>query len=330
MRYPITSMLLCLVVFAILALGCRGCPPKPPPPNSNGNASPESSAKPSTKTPSDSTVRRVGANVMAGENAPLTLLTDDEPHDLTTGTKVNTDPQGEARLELAGCDTVYLFQLSKMSYAPCSKSDSISAGVSCLEGGTAVYNSECAGRIEQLIQTPTQNITPKGTWFSVTYFPDQQMTITLVMKGSVEVRPVISMENRTLGEPVVVSEGQTYATVPAKPGQEDFGHIADLREVRSAADLPAELKMQLSPWADRIQKHAKEDGVAFDKSVFSNQSGWPIDCDCGHVQAGLLTKQYYEACLKRQLELIDQYRRNGTVTGTCDGVAQGPDAKPKG
>jgi hypothetical protein len=250
--------------------------------------------------------------------------------------QVSTDPNGEALLKLSGCAKVYVFQETSITYAACSKSES-GTNARCLSRGTAVFNSECAGRVKQVIQTPTQSLTPNGTWFSVTYLPDQQLTITVVMKGTVEIRPVINMEDRTLGDHVVVSEGQTYATVPEKAGQEDAGHLAELRRVRPASEMPDGLKDGLQPWLDRIKKHAEEDGVSFDQNAFivqqtslSSQQGRPVDCDCGHVDAGILTKQYYEVCLKRQLALIDEYRRTGKVTGTCDSIAQGPNAKPKG
>ncbi len=324
MKYPIRSMLLCLMVFAILALGCRGCPPKPPPPNANGDASPGPSAKPSPKGPSDSTVRRVGANVMAGENAPLPVLTDDEAHDLAPGTKVNTDPQGEARLELAGCDSVYLFQLSKMSYAPCSKSDSISSGVSCMEGGTAVYNSECAGRIEQIIQTPTQSITPRGTWFSVTYLPEQQLTITVVLKGSVEVRPVIDIENRTLGEPITIDAGQYSMTMPdARANQEDYD-TTHLRQPKNIRDSLSEVNKYLKPWLDRIRKHAEEDKVDRQSYAFTAD----IDCDCEHLDPGLLNREYRLQCIRAEAEAWKKFYDTGEM-GKCDSVAQGPNARPK-
>lgn len=330
MKRSTKSFLTGLFVFAVVALGCRSCPP-PTPPNNNGGSSPGPTTSPTaTMSQSNATVRRVDSNVMAGESAPLPLLTDNNPHDLVPRARVSTDANGEARLELAGCDIVYLFQLSKITYATCSKSESISGSVNCLEGGTAVYNSECAGRIEQIIQTPTAEIVPKGTWFCVTYVPERQLTVTWVMKGTVEVRPVMDMERRELGEPILISAGQSSAVITLRPGAEDFGQIAELRRAKPASEMPDWVKETLAPWLDRIKKHADADGVTFDRNAFSSKQGWPIDCDCGHVEAGILTKQYYDECLKTQLALIDQYRKTGVVSGACNPVAQGPNAKPKG
>lgn len=320
MRYPIRSMLLCLLVFAVLALGCRGCPPQPPPPNTNGNASPGPTAKSSTSTKSDSRVSRVDANVMAGDSAPLSPLTDNEPHDLTPGTRVNTDPQGEARLELSGCDVVYLFRSSTMAYAPCSKSDSRSGGISCLEGGTAVYNSECAGRVEQVMQTPTQNITPRGTWFSVTYLPDRQLTITIVLKGSVEVRPVINIENRTLGEPMIIKEGQYSMTMPDSQADQQDYDVAKFREPKATRDSLSELNKYLKPWLDRIRKHADEDKIPRQSYAFTAD----VDCDCERLEFGSRLP-----CIRGEAEVWKRYYETGEL-GKCDPQAQGPNARPRG
>lgn len=338
MKRSTVSLLVSGAVLAVLILGCKGCPPEPERPNVNRptpSVSPAVSPTPN-KTASESTYRRVESNVLAGENDSLRPLTDDEWHDLLKQTQVNTDTNGEARLKLSGCMEVYLFQKSKMSSSPCSKSESAGTNANCLHGGTAVYNSDCATRVGQVIsepvnQTPNADITSTGTWFSVTYLPDQQLTIVVVLKGSVQVRPVLNAENRLLGEPVVVSEGHSNATILLRPGQEDFGQIANLRQPKSFAEMPESMKANLQPWLDRIAQHAKADGIAFDASVFTaRQQGSPIDCDCNHVEAGLLTRQYYNECLKTQSALMDQYRKTGKVVGTCNSVAQGPNARPKG
>jgi hypothetical protein len=267
---------------------------------------------------------------MAGDSTPPPTLTDNEPHDLPPRTQVLTDPNGEAFLELSGCTAAYLFQKSNMTYDQCSRAERRSGNAACLQGGTAVFNSECAGRVEQIIQTPTADITPTGTWFCVMYLPDQQLTVTLVMKGSVEVRPVIDMEGRKLGEPSVISAGQSSAVITLKPGAEDFGQIAELRRPKPASEMPDWIKEKLAPWLDRIKKHADADGVTFNRDAFTSPQGLPIDCDCGHVEFGLLTREYRAECMKTQQALIEEYRRTGKVTGTCNSVAQGPNARPKG
>lgn len=325
MKDPKLSLLLAFLVFFLLALGCRGCPPKTDGPSINVNSSPPPAASPSVSKPAtDSTVKRVEANVMAGTDQPLPLLTDDEPHDFLARAQVSTDSNGEALLKLSGCMRVYLFQTSSITYASCSKAESASGNARCQTGGTAVYNSECAGRIEQVIQTPTEDITPKGTWFSVTYLPDRRLTITLVLKGSVEVRPVTEIENRTLGEPITINAGQYSMTMPdAQANQQDYD-TANLRQPKNVRDSLSEVNRYLKPWLDRIRKHAEEDKVDRQSYAFTAD----IDCDCEHLDAGLLNREYRLQCIRAEAEIWRKFYDTGEM-GKCDSVAQGPNARPK-
>jgi PASTA domain-containing protein len=65
-----------------------------------------------------------------------------------------------------------------------------------------------------------------------------------------------------------------------------------------------------------------------DKAIDNFSVAGFINCDCEHVEAGLLTNQYRDQCKKAETALIDQFKQTGTVTGKCDSVAQGPNAKP--
>src|SRR5207249_6171657 len=139
------------------------------------------------------------------------------------------------------------------------KSESTGGNSNCQSAGTAVYNSSCADRIEQVIQTPTADIIPRGTWITVTYLPDQQLTITLVLKGSAEVRPVIDIENRKMGEPATINEGQFYLTVPDERRDQNDEQSSNLRQVKNVSEAPAMVNRYLKPWLDRIKTHAEED-----------------------------------------------------------------------
>jgi hypothetical protein len=256
---------------------------------------------------------------MAGENDPLPMLTDDNWHDLLSQTQVSTDTNGEARLRLSGCMTVYLFQTSKMVYAPCSKSESAGANANCLKGGTAVYNSECAGRIEQLIQTPTADISPRGTWITVAFLEDKQLTITVVMKGSAEVRPVIDMGTRSLGEPTTINEGQySMTTTDQQANRQDF-EIAKLRQPKSLGEMPTELRTYLKPWMDRIQKHATQDELPRQSYAFTAD----IDCDCAQLEFGSRLP-----CVRGEAQMWKRFYETGDM-GKCDPETSGPNARPK-
>ena len=322
-RFP-TSLLACFFLFAFLIVGCRGCPPK-----SGGDDTRSPSPRPSasataSKVAGESTIKRVMANVMAGATDPLPLLTDDEWHDLVSKTQVSTDNNGEARLKLSGCMTVYLFQTSRVTYAACSKSESTGGNSNCQSAGTAVYNSSCAGRIEQVIQTPTADIIPRGTWITVTYLPDQQLTITVVLKGSAEVRPVIDIENRKLGEPATINEGQFYLTVPDERRDQDDEQSSNLRQAKNVSDGPAMLNKYLKPWLDRIRTHAEEDQIERRSYAFTAD----IDCDCEHVDAGLLTREYRLQCIRAEAQAWRQFYETGEL-GKCDPVTKGPNARVK-
>lgn len=64
-----------------------------------------------------------------------------------------------------------------------------------------------------------------------------------------------------------------------------------------------------------------------------------VNCDCEHVDAGLLTGPYRDQCMKSEKELREKVAndtfkvtvKDDLITGgdVCDGVTQGPNAWPK-
>jgi hypothetical protein len=65
-----------------------------------------------------------------------------------------------------------------------------------------------------------------------------------------------------------------------------------------------------------------------DKAIDNFSVSVLVNCDCEHVDFGLLTTQYRNQCKKAEQALIDQFRQTGTVMDKCDSVAQGPNARP--
>ena len=318
------SLIVCFFVFLFLIAGCRGCPPRR---DSDGPPQPPVSISPgmSPSPPLDTkgTVQRISAGVMAGDSAPLPLLNDDAPRPLTLGTQVSTDPNGEALLTL-DCMKVFLFQIGKMTYGNCSKSESTGGNAICQTGGTAVYNSACAGRIEQIIRTPTVQVAPRGTWIIVAYLPDQQLTVTCVLKGSAEVRPVTNIDKQSLGESALVSEGQFYLTVPDDKRDQNIEQSNYLRQPKNVSEAPGLIHKYLEPWLDRIQRHAKIDEIPRKSYAFTAD----INCDCEHVEAGLLTRDYRLQCIRAEAAAWARFYETGEL-GKCDAVAQGPNARLK-
>ena len=318
------SLIACLFVFLFLIAGCRGCPPERgpngPPPQPGVSPSPGLSPPPAD---TKGTVQRISAGVRAGDSEPLPFLTDNAPRPLTLRTQVSTDPNGEALLTL-DCMKVFLFQIGKMTYGNCSKSESTGGNAFCQTGGTAVYNSACAGRIEQIIRTPTVQVAPRGTWIIVTYLPDQQLTVTCVLKGSAEVRPITDIDTQSLGEPVMVSEGQFYLSVPDDRRNQNDEQSNYLRQPRNIREAPALIHKYLKPWLDRIERHAKIDEIPRASYAFTAN----IDCDCDHVEAGLLTREYRLQCIRTEAAAWVRFYETGEL-GKCDPVTKGPNARPK-
>jgi hypothetical protein len=315
--------LLCSLVLVLLALGCRGCPPSPPPPPpplSNDNQRPGLSPTPTaSKLASESTVTRVDANVKTGDGDPLTTLTDNAPHNLLPRARVITDPNGEALVELAGCMQYYLLQVGTMTFDSCSKSERKSGNASCLEGGTAIFNSECARRVEQLIQTPTEDIAPTGTWLVVTYLPEKQLTVTVVLKGSAAVTPVIDFETRSLGQTMTVKEGEYSLTMPDKRADSEDYDTSKFRQPKKLSEMPTELVKYLRPWLERIQKHAKRDELPRQSYAFTAD----VNCDCEQLEFGSRLP-----CIRGEAALWKRYYETGEM-GKCDPDVRGPNARPK-
>jgi hypothetical protein len=305
------------------------------PDNHNGNvASPSVSPTPVVS----SRLRRFLSNVSAGDRdkEPLPALTDNEWHDIQEGTRVRTDENGEGWLKLKDCMLVYVFQTSQMVTAPCSKAELASGHVNCQLAGTSVYNNSCEGLAKQMIQTPSAEIEPEGTWFSVTYLPEQQLTLTIVLKGRVTVRPITDPATHSLGEPAQVNAGQMWYTMPDDKLNAARDNAGGERQVKTLAESQSIANSLLGIWADRILERAKQDEVPFPESPPASPSSTAtpktaveIDCDCGNLKSGRLIEQLQARCRQVEANLKSQYQESGKVIGFCDPRVSGPNAKPK-
>jgi uncharacterized repeat protein (TIGR01451 family) len=161
-------------------------------------------------------VRRVFDTVWAGregiDRSALNRLEDDAWHYLSKGGGVTTDSSGEGWLKINDCWDIYVFEDSELIKSPCPRSDLEAADVTCNRSGTSVWKELCASEI--IIQTLSAQIEPGGTWFSVTYLPELQLTLTLVFEGQVKAQPVLDADAYTLGEPVEVPAGHFWFTTP--------------------------------------------------------------------------------------------------------------------
>lgn len=160
----------------------------------------------------DSLVRRLISGVFAGEKKPLPGLESDDPVALGPNGLVTTDKTGEAEIQIKDCLKLYIFQASSLTRSTCRKSDQASGlGVCGLQGLTGVIN-KCTSQVN--IQSPSSDVVSKGTWFTVMYLPDDQLTIVQVFEDRVEVRAVINPAAGQMAAGQAVGAGSLWFTSP--------------------------------------------------------------------------------------------------------------------
>jgi hypothetical protein len=324
---------LSLVIAFLVApmLSCNQCgrrnsdklSPSPDTPIANVQASPAMPEDPSR-------VSRVDANVALGPSeSSLQPLTDNDWHKLRTGDHVTTDPNGEAALNILDCMTLYVFNNSGLVRSACSRSSSRGGSVYCAQEGTSLFNNKCGGKV--LIETGSAEIQLEGTYLSVTYDPSNQLTLVIVLQGKVKVRPVTNFEERTLGEPIEVTEGNLFLSVPDNRKDEvssqNWG--VALRQPQPLDQIGDLIKpLGLSKWLDKIRHHAKTDGIAIPDGPPQSPSTVEINCDCENLDFGILTRPYRQQCRAAEKKLMEEFKNTGKVSGVCDPVASGPKATP--
>lgn len=296
---------------------------------------------PTIASPSPTVAERVSQVSCRNSNVSLAIsdqlnpqvLTDNSWHDIHTGARITTDTDGEAELNILDCMHIYVFKSSQLVRSACPKSVYRSGSVTCAVQGTSLFNNSCGSKV--VIQTDGADISLDGTYLSVTYLPSQQITLVLVLKGKVIVQPVVSFAERTLGEPVEVSEGNFIMSVP-----EDRQAAIRNMEIAAAPGkaLPFDQllslvsPLNLQPWLARIAEQARSDGIsppilAVNRIMTSNPN--PFDCDCANVSAGLLTRRYQQQCKDAEAKLKMAYASTGRLDGKCDPVVSGPKARPR-
>jgi hypothetical protein len=248
------------------------------------------------------------AEVWAGASgaSPLPQLGDcglaNNWHNLSADDWVTTDEDGEAWVDIDDCEIIYVFQSSGLIRAACPKSDYTGGNVTCSVEGTSAYNNACASEV--IIQTPSSELVLEGTWLSVTYLEDRQLTLVIVLQGQVQVRPVLDGESFKLGEPVEVSAGQLLYTAPDAV----LERIGDLppREPLPLEQLkPLAEALALQPWLERVWERAKTDGHAFPPpwqeagGVTLRGGGGPLEDE--RVQEAVLTAVDWQAVTERVL-----------------------------
>jgi hypothetical protein len=137
----------------------------------------------------DAQVRRLSAAVFAGDSQPLPELTNNNFVTLPPGGMVTTNAQGEAEVKIQDCLSLFVFQNGSLQRSTCRRSDALSGLAACSSGGMIGVLNNCTSMID--IQTPSSSTITNGTWFSVIYLPEDQLSIVQVYDGKVNVRAVI-------------------------------------------------------------------------------------------------------------------------------------------
>jgi len=233
-----------LFVLAIASAGCDGGKTTPPP-------------------KVNFQVQRISSTVRTGtSSSSLTQLTDAAFHPFPAGHLVTTDGTGEALLQgsLGGniCQ-IYVFQRTSLQAKACPKSQYKGGNVvSCAQEGDAVYQG-CKGHLRM---TPSAEVEATGTWMSLTYLPELQLTLVIVLEGEVVVRPVLDVETGGLGDAIGVAAQEFLFTAPDDMPQEIAGLPA--RTSLPLERLPA-LIDRLGLWTriERLQERAGADRVSF-------------------------------------------------------------------
>lgn len=206
-------------------------------------------------------VRRLATAVWAGSpgNSPP-LLGDGNWKDLYAGDSVRTDQFGEAELRLVGCDgSVWVFDNSSLSVWKCTKQAEAEKEGWCIEEGSAGFNTMCAARFD-IVDTPSAQVNIRATAFSVSFVPDRRLTLVTVLRGVVEVAPVINTDTLEIGEPEPVRAGYFLYTMPGERSPEISA--VEARTPQPLYKLPLIVdELGIRDWMDDITRWGDSQGL---------------------------------------------------------------------
>ncbi len=110
----------------------------------------------------------------------------------------------KGQVEGASC-SIFIFFDTRLQRSACNQAAS-DGNTTCLEEGSAVFEN-CHNH---LVQTASGKVKLLGTWASVTYLPDQKLTLLAVTEGETSVQPVLDDGEPDHGIPVEVGAGEYY------------------------------------------------------------------------------------------------------------------------
>ena len=173
------------------------------------------------------------------------------------GGLVTTDANGEAWIDTDTCGRIFLFQGSRLKASPC-REDSPDTGAFCLEENSAAWQNECSGEVA--IVTPSGAVSLQGTWLSVTYDPNRQVTLVCVFEGRAIATPFADVHSGRAEGRAIVEAGTFWFTSP-NDRMEEIGGL-EPRLTYGFEQLPAVMnEMGLRSWFTSIAYRAGADGV---------------------------------------------------------------------
>jgi hypothetical protein len=200
---------------------------------------------------------------------------------------VTTDANGEAVIDTDRCGRIFLFQSSSLKASPC-RADTPASGQFCLLENSAAWQNECSG-VAQIV-TPTGAVTLQGTWLSVTYSPDRQVTLVCVFEGRAIATPFTSLLGDRAGSRAIVEPGTFWFTSPDDRMDEVGG--LEPRNTYDFERLPAVMEeLGLNSWFAAIATRARADGVdthAFPRTPTINVRAGGAELDRVEAQDGVL------------------------------------------
>lgn len=224
------TIIICAFVLGVAGCGDTGSDPPPDPPP--GTASP--STTDAVLIDTDGKVGCLAETAFAADNANDTADkvtpcdTNATGKDFKKGSVVTTDAVGEAYVEIPPSCRVHVFRNSTLEKSACPKGGT--GGNACVANGTVAFNG-CSANL--IIGTPSATITLEGTWVTVSYVPDLELTQVDVLRGAASVTPVTDIDTGAVDSVVNLAAGQSVYTAT-----DAFIGVAEVVELEGDARTP--------------------------------------------------------------------------------------------
>jgi hypothetical protein len=182
---------------------------------------------------------------------------------LPTGSLVTTSTCGQAWLQVGGeCGKIYVFHTTTLVASACTPilapPTGYTAAAGCLKTGTAAwFGSSCSADLR--LATPSAGILLAGTWASMTYIEDRQLSLFVMLDGSAEATPILDAEGQTFGDSTTLAANQFWFSAPGDVAPIVAG--IDGRVAQPLEDLPAVVhELGLESWFAEVFDRAAQDG----------------------------------------------------------------------